>query len=57
MKVITTAKERQIWFWQKECEARLFAWKECQRNGDSEGARQAKNQYINARITLEELED
>ena len=51
-----TAKERQIWFWQKEVEARLFAWKENLKNGDSEGAKHAKRQYIEARKTLEELE-
>ena len=51
-----TAKQRQIWFWQKEVEARLFAWKENLKNGDSEGAKQAKRQYIETRKTLEELE-
>ena len=51
-----TAKERQIWFWQKETEARLFAWKEYLKCCDSEGAKQAKRQYIEARKTLEELE-
>lgn len=51
-----TAKERQIWFWQKEVEARLFTWKENLKNGDSSGAKQAKHQYIEARKTLEELE-
>lgn len=51
-----TAKERQIWFWQKEAEAKLFAWKEYLKNCDSEGAKQAKRQYIEARKTLEELE-
>lgn len=39
---MATAKQRQIWFWQKEVEARLFAWKENLKNGDSEGAKQAK---------------
>lgn len=51
-----TAKQRQIWFWQKEVEARLFAWKELLEIGDTEGAKQAKRQYIEARKTLEELE-
>ena len=51
-----TAKQRQIWFWQKEVEARLFAWEENLKRGDSEGAKQAKHQYIEARKTLEELE-
>ena len=51
-----TAKERQIWFWQKEVETRLFTWKENLKRGDSEGAKQAKHQYIEARKTLEELE-
>lgn len=51
-----TAKERQIWFWQKEAEARLFAWKEYLKCCDFEGAKQAKRQYIEARKTLEELE-
>lgn len=55
--IIMTAKERQIWFWQKEVEARLFAWKEYLKNCDSEGAKQAKRQYIEARKTLEELEE
>lgn len=53
---MTTAKQRQIWFWQKEVEARLLAWKENLKNGDFEGAKQAKRQYIEARKTLEELE-
>lgn len=53
---MATAKQRQIWFWQKEVEARLFAWKENLKNGDSEGAKQAKRQYIEAKNTLEELE-
>lgn len=53
---MTTAKQRQIWFWQKEVEARLLAWKENLKNKDFEGAKQAKRQYIEARKTLEELE-
>ena len=51
-----TAKERQIWFWQKEVEERFLAWKENLKRGDSEGAKQAKRQYIEARKTLKELE-
>lgn len=51
-----TAKERQIWFWRKEAEARLSCWIELVKRQDAEGARQAKRQYVNARKTLEELE-
>lgn len=51
-----TAKERQIWFWQKETEARFNAWKENRERGDTEGAKQAKRQYIEAKKTLGELE-
>lgn len=50
------AKERQIWFWQREVEARFSCWKELVERQDAEGARQAKRQYVNARKTLEELE-
>ena len=50
------AKERQIWFWQREVEARFSCWKELVERQDAEGARQAKRQYISARKTLEELE-
>lgn len=52
----TTAKERQIWFWQREVEARFSCWKELVERQDAEDARQAKRQYVNARKTLEELE-
>ena len=55
MKTIN-AKERQIWFWQREVEARFSCWKELVERKDVEGARQAKRQYVNARKTLEELE-
>lgn len=51
-----TAKERQIWFWQKEVEARFYSWNELVEQQDAEGALQAKWQYVNARKTLEELE-
>lgn len=51
-----TAKQRQLWFWQKECEARLSAWNECRKNGDEIGAKEAKRQYVEAKKTLEELE-
>ena len=51
-----TAKERQIWFWQREVEARFSCWMELVEQNDVEGARQARQQYINARKTLEELE-
>ena len=51
-----SAKERQIWFWQREVEARFSRWKELVERKDVEGARQAKRRYVNARKTLEELE-
>lgn len=50
-----TGKERQIWFWEREKEARFNAWKELQKIGDTEGARQAKEQYIIAVQCLDEV--
>lgn len=51
-----TAKERQIWFWQKEVEARFNAWKESQQHRDFDKAFEAKRKYIEAEQTLQELE-
>ena len=53
---VTTAKERQLWYWRNEVDARFQAWKENVEKKDVEGAKQAKAQYIKARLTLDELE-
>lgn len=51
-----TTKERLLFFWRGEVEARLKEWQECQRNEDKAGAEQAKRHYINAKLTLDSIE-
>lgn len=50
-----TGRERQLFYWTQEAKTQLERWREAQRFGDKEVAKIAKQQYISARKTLEEL--
>lgn len=56
MNFISTPRSRQIHYWQQEAETWLSTWHSCIANGNRAGAAKAKEAYIEARKTLEELE-
>lgn len=50
-----TTKERLLFYWTKEAESRLKEWQMYQTSGNKTLAEQAKERYISARKTLEEI--